>query len=182
MYVPYRQKPAPNMNMNMVALARVPPASLTAAVRHEIQTMDSDLVIGSGLGSLEGPAPLSASLAFQRYWSRGVNAGLYLTFAMIALLLAATGLYAVIAHSVARTTQEIGVRIAIGATSRDIRFLVSSLGFNRLLGSQIFSVSPTDPSTYVMTSTVLISAALLACLIPANRAIRVDPAVALRHE
>jgi putative ABC transport system permease protein len=198
-YVPYRQKPAANMSTSIVALTRVPPATLTAAVRHEIQAIDSDLVIGSGWGSMEGPAPLSESLARQRYWSRAVSAGLYLTFAAIAVLLAATGLYAVIAHSVARTTQEIGVRIAIGATSRDIRFLVlrqgmlpvviglglglvSSLGLNRLLGSQIFSVSPTDPSTYVLTSMVLIAVALLACLIPANRAIRVDPAVALRHE
>jgi putative ABC transport system permease protein len=196
-YVPWRQKPTPSMTV--MALTRVSPANLTAAVRHEIQSMDPDLIIGSGWGSMGGPAPLSDTLAFSRYWSRAVNAGLYLTFAMIALLLAATGLYAVIAHSVARKTQEIGVRIAIGATSRDIRVLVlrqamppvaigltaglaASLGLNRVLESQLFSVSSADPATYAVAVPVLIAAALLGCLIPAQRAIRVDPAVALRYE
>jgi putative ABC transport system permease protein len=142
---------------------------------------------------------LSELLRWDRYWSRAVNAGLFLTFAVIALLLAAIGLYAVIANSVSRTTQEIGIRMALGGTSRDIRRLVlrqgmlpavtgllaglaASIGFNRLLQSQLFSVSFTDPSTYAVTSTVLIVVALLACLIPARRAMRVDPAVTLRHE
>jgi putative ABC transport system permease protein len=118
---------------------------------------------------------------------------------VIALLLAAIGLYAVIAHSVSRATQEIGIRIAMGATSRDIRRmvlrqgmlpvviglglgLVGSLAFNRLLQSQLFSVSSTDPVTYAATSIFLITVALFACLIPARRAMRVDPVEALRHE
>ena len=163
--------------------------------------MDSDLDIGAGTGggAIEGPLPLSELFRTARYWSRAVNAGLFLTFAVIALLLAAIGLYAVIAHSVSRATQEIGIRIAIGATARDIRLLVlrrgmlpvatglvtglaASLVFNRLLRSQLFSVSPTDPATYALTSIVLIAVALFACLIPARRAMRVDPAVALRNE
>jgi putative ABC transport system permease protein len=199
-YVPYRQRP-PAAFMNILALTRVPPGNLAVPVRREIQAIDSGLDIGAGAGagSIEGPVPLSERFRTVRYWSRAVNAGLLLTFAVIALLLAAIGLYAVIAHSVSRATQEIGIRIAIGATSRDIRLLVlrqgmlpvvtglviglaASVGFNRLLQSQLFSVSSTDPTTYALTSVVLIAVALFACLIPAQRAMRVDPAVALRHE
>ena len=199
MYVPYRQSLLPYTNI--LALTRVPPGSLAVSVRREIQAIDSGLDIGAGTptGAIEGPVALSERFKTDRYWSRAVNAGLFLTFAVIALLLAAIGLYAVIAHSVSRATQEIGIRIAMGATSRDIRLLVlrqgmlpvvtglvtglaASVGFNRLLQSQLFSVSSTDPATYAMTSIVLITVALVACLIPARRAMRVDPAVALRHE
>jgi putative ABC transport system permease protein len=128
-YIPYRQRPSP-AGMNILALTRVPPGSLAAVVRREIQSIDSGLDIGGGIptGAIEGPVPLSERFRWDRYWSRAVNAGLFLTFAAIALLLAAIGLYAVIAHSVSRGTQEIGVRIALGATSRDIRFLVLRQG------------------------------------------------------
>lgn len=199
MYVPYRQRPP--AGMNILALTRVPPGSLATAVRREIQAIDSGLDIGGGIptGAIEGPLPLSERFKWDRYWSRAVNAGLFLTFAVIALLLAAIGLYAVIAHSVSRATQEIGIRMALGGTPRDIRLLVlrqgmepvamglglglvASLAFNRLLQSELFSVSSTDPTTYAVTSIALIAVALLACLIPAGRAMRVDPAVALRHE
>jgi putative ABC transport system permease protein len=161
--------------------------------------MDSGLDIGAGGDATEGPVPLTELLKTDRYWSRAVNAALLLTFALIALLLAAIGLYAVIANSVSRATQEIGIRIALGATSRDISRLVlrqgmlpvviglglgqaASLAFNRLLESQLFAVSSTDPATCVLTSIVLITVALIACLIPSRRARRVDPAVALRHD
>jgi len=198
-YVPYRQRPP--AFMNILALTRIPPGNLVVSVRREIRAMDSGLDIGGGTptGAIEGPVPLSERFRTDRYWSRAVNAGLFLTFAVIALLLAATGLYAVIAHSVSRATQEIGIRMALGGTSRDISFLVlrqgmrpvvtglvtglvASAGFNRLLQSQLFSVSSTDPATYAVTSIVLIAVALFACLIPARRAMRVDSAVALRHE
>lgn len=199
-YVPYRQRPSA-ASMSILALTRVPPGNLAASVRREVQAIDSGLDIGAGpgAGALEGPLPLSERFRAARYWSRAVNAGLLFTFAVIALLLAAIGVYAVIAHSVSRATQEIGIRIAIGATPRDIRLLVlrqgmlpvvtgmvtglaASVGFNRLLQSQLFSISSTDPATYAVTSVVLIAVALFACLIPARRAMRVDPAVALRHE
>lgn len=138
------------------------------------------------------------SLAF-KFWSHGVNAALFFIFAAIALLLAAIGLYAVIAHSVSQRTQEIGVRIAIGATPHDIRQLVlrqgmlplgiglaiglaGSFAVNRLLQSQLVGTSPDDPITLAGASAVLLVAALLGCLIPARRAMRVDPVVALRHE
>jgi putative ABC transport system permease protein len=200
LYVPYRQIPPPYTSFaNVLALTRFPPGSLAVSVRREIQVMDSALDIGGGGGATEGPLPLTELFRAARYWSRAVNAGLSLTFAVIALLLTGIGLYAVIANSVSRASQEIGIRIAMGATPRDIRLLVlrqgmtpvvtglltglaASIGFNRLLQSQLFSLSSTDPATYVVTSMVLIAVALFACLIPARRAMLVDPAVALRQE
>jgi putative ABC transport system permease protein len=198
-YVPCRQRST--TCVNILALTLVPPASLAGTVHREIQAMDPALDIGGGTptGAIEGPLPLRERFTWDRYWSRAVNAGLFLTFAVIALVLATIGLYAVIAHSVSRATQEIGIRMAMGATPRDIRSLVlrqgmlpvvtglglgllASLAFNRLLQSQLYSVSSTDLATYAVTSIVLIAVAVSACLIPARRAMRVDPVVALRHE
>jgi ABC-type antimicrobial peptide transport system permease subunit len=130
--------------------------------------------------------------------ARNISA-LLMVFAGIALLLASVGLYAVIAHAVTLRTQEIGVRTAMGATASDIGKLVFRLGIlplgaglavglvassavNRLLESQLVGVSPADPITLVAASAVLLGAAALGCLIPARRAMRVDPVIALRHE
>jgi len=196
-YVPFRQRPT--AAMDVVARTRVPPESLRAAFRGEIMGLDSNLVIYSGLGSVEGPKPLTDSLAMNNYWSNGVNAALFLVFATLALLLAAVGLYAVIAHSVSRRTQEIGIRMAIGASAQDIRKLIfrqgmlplgiglaigllGSVAVNRILKSELVRVSPADPLTLIVASAVLILAAVLGCLIPARRAMRVDPVIALRHE
>ena len=196
-YVPYRQRP--RADMAMVAQTRVPPGTLVTAFRREIQAIDSELVIYSGLGSMEGPRPLTESLSANNYWSRGVNAALFGIFAAIALLLAAVGLYAVMAHSVGQRTQEIGIRMAVGATARNILNLVfrqgmfplgvgltlglaGSLAITRVLKSELVQVSPADPITLVVASIVLVLSAVLGCLIPAYRAMRVDPVVALRHE
>jgi putative ABC transport system permease protein len=115
------------------------------------------------------------------------------------LVLAAIGLYAVIAHSVGRRTREIGVRMAIGATVEDIRRMIfsegmlpaavgtilglaASLAVNRVLQSQLVGVSPYDPATIASAPAILALVALLACGIPARRAMNVDPAIALRHD
>jgi putative ABC transport system permease protein len=119
--------------------------------------------------------------------------------ASIALLLGAIGLFAVIEHSVSQRTKEIGVRMAIGANTQDIRRMVlhegmvpvaigiifgltASLAVNRILQSQLVGVSPYDPVTMVGAPIVLILVSLTACLVPARRAMNVDPTVALRHE
>jgi putative ABC transport system permease protein len=188
-YLPYRQRPEPAMEV--IARLHVPPGSLANALRREIHAVDSALPIF-------GPFTLEERLE-ANYWTAGLDGVLFLIFAAIALLLASIGLYAVIAHSVSQRTQEIGIRMAVGATARDILQLMylqgmlplgiglaiglaASLAVNRVLKSALVHVSPTDPITLVVASAALILAATLGCLIPARRAMRVDPLVALRHE
>ena len=188
-YLPYRQRPEPNMEV--IARTRVPPESLAAAFRHEIHTLDSDLPIF-------GPFSLQERLE-ANYWTSGLDGVLFLILAALALLLASIGLYAVIAHSVSQRTQEIGIRMAVGATARDILKLVfaqgmlplgiglaiglaASFAVTPILKSALVQVSPVDPATLTVSSLVLIVAAMLGCLIPARYAMRVDPVIALRHD
>lgn len=195
-YLPFEQQPSGAMAA--VARTSVPPDTLAAAFRREIQALDSGAVIGSGYGSIEGPKPLTETLAFN-YWSSGVNAGLFLVFAGVALLLAGVGLYAVVSHLVGQRIQEIGIRMAIGATAGDIGRLVlaqglfpmvlgliaglaGSFALTRVLRSELGSISSTDPATLAVAAAILILAAMLGCWIPARRAMRVDPVVALRHD
>jgi putative ABC transport system permease protein len=120
-------------------------------------------------------------------------------FAGAALALAAVGIYGLVAHSVTRRTQEIGIRMALGAQRGDVLRLVigegarlaaiglaigvaASLVAARLISSLLFDVKPTDPLTFIVVSLILTGVALLASYIPARRAMRVDPMVALRHE
>jgi putative ABC transport system permease protein len=187
-YLPYRQRPL--AVMWIFARTSVPPDHLATAFRREFQTLDRDL-------PLYGPIALEKRL--EVFSDRKFYGALFVIFAAIAVLLASIGLYTVIAHSVSQRTQEIGIRIAIGATARDIRKLVlwqgmlplavgltiglaASFAVNRLLKSQLVQVSPSDPVTLVVASGVLILAATLGCLLPVRRAMRVDPVIALRHE
>jgi hypothetical protein len=129
----------------------------------------------------------------------GKNAAVTPVLAAIALLLAAIGLYAVIAHSVSHRTKEIGVRMAIGAAASDVRRMVlregmspvtvglvigiaGGLATNRILQSQLVGVTPYDLLTMTVAPILLIFVAWCACLIPARRAVSIDPAVALRRE
>jgi ABC-type antimicrobial peptide transport system permease subunit len=156
-----------------------------------VQAIDSELPIF-------GPLTLDERLE-GNYWSSGLYGVLFLILAAIALLLASVGLYALIAHSVSRRTQEIGIRMAVGATARDIRELVlrqgtlplgiglaiglaASIAVNRVLKSQLVEVSPADPIALAAASATLVLSGMLGCLIPARRAMRVEPANAIRHE
>jgi ABC-type antimicrobial peptide transport system permease subunit len=187
-YLPYRQKPGGGMWVYL--RTGIPPGGLATAFRREVQALDPDLPV-------YGPFALAEHL--ESYWDSRFYGTLFLIFAAIALLLASIGLYTVVANSVSRRTQEIGVRMAVGATARDILQLVfrqgmlplgvglaiglaASLAVNRLLKAELVQVSPADPITLVVTSAVLILSAALGCLIPARRAMRVDPVVALRYE
>lgn len=191
-YRPYRQQP--ERAMWLLVRSRVANGSLATAFRREIRAIDADLPIWLG------PFTLDERLAgMGNYWSIRNDAALFVVFAAIALLLASIGLYAVVTHSVSQRTQEIGVRIAIGATARDILTLVVGQGMFPLaiglalgligsvaivpvLKSQLVRVSPADPISLAAACIVLVFSAGLGCVIPALRAMRVDPVVALRHD
>ena len=187
-YLPYRQKPGGGSWI--LVRTRVPSSSLANAFRREVHALDPNLPFYG---------PMAIADRMEGYWDSRFYGGMFLIFAAIALLLASIGLYTVIAHAVSQRTQEIGIRMAIGGTPRDILGLVfrqgmlplgiglaiglaASLAVNRVLKSMLVQVSPSDPITLVVASVVLILAATLGCLIPARRAMRVDPVVALRNE
>jgi predicted permease len=188
-YLSYRQKPP--AAIEVLARSGIPPESLGIAFRHEMLTVDPEL-----------PVMRSVTLDERmqvNYWSRGLYGAMLAILAAIGLLLASVGLYAVMAHSVTRRTHEIGIRMAIGATARDVRRLLftqgmvplgtglstglaASFAVNPVLRSFLVQVSPFDSVTLAVSSSVLILAAMLGCLIPARRAMRIDPVVALRHD
>ena len=188
-YIPYRQKPTPDMAI--LARTRVPPGSLGGAFRHEIQQIDPDLPVYN-LWTL-------AERLERNYWFTRVIGVLFLIFGLVALALASIGLYASMAYSVSQRTQEIGIRMAVGATEQKIHRLVfgyglrqlaiglviglaGALALTRILKSVLVQVSPADPATLVTATLVLSAAAAFGCLIPARRAMRVDPIVALYRE
>jgi predicted permease len=187
-YMPYGQTAGTGAWFMM--RTQVPPSTLLAALRKEVYEMDVTVMT-------HGPFLMNERL--ERFWDSRFYGILFSIFAGIALLLASIGLYSVIAHSVSQRTQEIGVRMAIGAKEQDILRLVfrqgmmplasglaiglaASFAVNRLLRSELVQVSPSDPVTLAVSAAVLIAAAMLGCWIPARRAMRVDPLVALRHE
>jgi ABC-type antimicrobial peptide transport system permease subunit len=139
-------------------------------------------------------ALVSSSLGQRRFYMMLLGA-----FAALALALAAIGLYGVISYSVAQRTQEIGIRVALGATRKQVLSMIMGQGLrfaamglavgqvlammlNRALKGLLVGVSTTDPATLVVTAVMLLIVAVLACYVPARRAARVDPMVALRFE
>ena len=191
-YRPFRQQPSPGMWV--FARTAVAPGSLAPALEREVLQADPDLPVWIG------PYPLTERLeGTGAYWNTRNEAALLFVFAATGLLLASIGLFASVAHWVSRRTREIGIRMAIGATSRDILGLVVGQGVRpvlaglgagigmsfvvtRLLASELVQVSPVNPLTYVVTGIVLLAFAMLGCIVPARRAMRVDPVVALRDE
>ena len=191
-YLPYGQTPRGG-DMWVLIRTSLPAGGVVTNLRREISALDSDIPIWLG------PYSLADQLAAAGLYGNIRNhTVLFLIFAAIALLLTSIGLYAVIAHSVTQRTQEIGVRMAVGATALDILKLVFKLGMlplaigliiglavsfavTRVLSSELVHVSPSDPITLGVASTVLVFSAMLGCWIPARQAMSVDPVVALRH-
>ena len=168
-----------------------PLASLTAVVQKEFLAVDAQLPIAQ-VRSMEDL--VSTSIARQNF-----NMLLLTIFGAIALLLAAVGVYGIMSYSVEQGTHDISVRLALGADRRDILSLVVGQGMklagtglvvgaagafaaSRLLGKMLYGVKPTDPQTYAIVIAVLGSIALLACYLPARRAMRVDPVSALKQD
>lgn len=192
-YVPYAQT-ARAADMWILVRSALPAGELTASFRHEINALDPGAVIWLG------PFNLAERLAaVGLYGDMRNNAVLLLSFACAALLIASFGLYAAMSHSVIRRTQEIGVRIAVGAAPHDIARLVFKialyplvvglviglagwLAVSRLLSSELVGVSRADPSSLVAAGSVLLASALVGCWIPLRRALRLDAAVALKGQ
>jgi hypothetical protein len=195
-YLPFAQSPWPDAWF--FARTHAPTNEVAAAVRAEVQSIDPDVV-------LEDFSTLEASFGFiedrmdLEHVNMGKLAAVTPIFAAIAMILAAVGLYAVLARSVGRRKREIGIRMAIGASRRSVWRLVlreemvsvafgltagslASLAVNRVLQSQLVGVSPYDPLTLIATPILLLLVAVLACQLPARQAMRVDPAVALRDD
>ncbi|MCA1578332.1 MAG: ABC transporter permease [Acidobacteria bacterium] len=190
MYVSHMQRP--ERRLNLVIRSEAEDAShLTQAVRAEIKAFDPNQIIWRARTLEE---LLSTSVAPRRF-----NMLLLGVFAGVALVLAAVGLYGVMSYSVSWRTHEIGIRMALGAERGDVLRLVVRQGMtmtviglalgligayllSRLIAGLLYGVSATDPLTFAGVSIVLLAVALLACLLPARRATRVNPIVALRTE
>jgi len=192
-YVPARQEWRGFFLGSMAFLARAPgdPAPLASALRAELRALDPELPV-QRIERLDDL--LSGSLAQPRF-----RTAVLLTFALLALVLALVGIYGVTAYEVTRRTPEIGIRRALGAqTSAVLRLVLGrslarvlaglaagvpgALVLTRLLRSFLFGVSPADLATFLAVTLAVTTAALLASIIPARRAARVDPAVALRYD
>jgi putative ABC transport system permease protein len=187
MYVPTREL----LFVNLVIRTQGDPLSLVGGVRKEVNALDPDQPIAAIRPMTEWVA---MSAAGARY--RTTLLGL---FALLAMILAATGIYGVMSYSVAQRTQEIGVRMALGARPFDVLKLVvrqgmmlaligvivglaGALALTRVMSSLLFGVTERDPITFVAVAALLIVVAFISCFVPAHRATRVDPLIALRCE
>lgn len=188
-YLPLAQSPL--RFASILVRTSLPPLDLAATVRQEVIALDPNLPLYQ--------VDVLRDYLLEQMWFYNVFGGLFMVFGFAALLLASIGLYGVMAFSVSRRTQELGVRMALGARARDVVAMVlgqgmGQLGLGVLLGlglalllSQglsviLFQVQPWDPGIFAAIAATLVLTGLLACYIPARRAARVDPVTALRGE
>jgi putative ABC transport system permease protein len=188
-YLPYLQAAKPYMTILTRTAGN--PLHWASAVRSQVSAVDQN----------QPPYDIATldELRARFIAPRRVNMLLLGSFALLGLVLAAVGIYGVVSYSVSRRTHEVGIRMALGAERRDVLKLVISQGIKlaliglgigiagalaltRFLSSLLYGVTPTDPITFIAVSLILIAVALVACYIPARRAAKVDPMVALRYE
>ncbi|MFZ1137822.1 MAG: ABC transporter permease [Candidatus Sulfotelmatobacter sp.] len=189
MYVPFAQ--APLYGGEVVVRSSSSASSVAAGIRQTVRSIDKDLPV-TDVESF--PEAVGASVAQERFRTLLMS-----SFSGIALILAAVGIFGVISYSVSQRTHEIGIRIALGAQQRNVLRLIlgqgtklallglgagaaAALPLTRLMAGLLYGVSATDPLTFGAVGIVLLGVAVTACYIPARRAMRVDPMVALRHE
>jgi predicted permease len=190
-FFPYCQAPARLNTMFFEVRAMGDPTQLVSEVREVVRRADPDLPLMNVKTQAE---QTGEALAQEKLFAR-----LSSFFGLVALLLASIGLYGTLSYAVTRKTREIGIRMALGAKPADVLGMVigqglrlaalgvalglgAGLGFTRWIASMIYGVSPRDPVTFALGSALLLLVASLACLIPARRAMRVDPLIALRYE
>ena len=186
-YLPYNSDNTPDV---LVVRTAADPLRLVPAIRSRIVAVDRNIALGRTY--------TLAELVVRAAWQDRFFTVLFGVFAAVALLLAAVGLYAVLSYTVSLKTQEIGIRMALGASGRSVHgmFLrqglalagaglgagmLAAAALTRLLRSQLYETSPLDPAAYLAAAAVLLAAAFLAAYLPAHRATRVPPAVALRQ-
>ena len=189
-YVPFPYAATPNTGVT-IRVAAGDPAAITAAVREEVRRIDSGIPLFN-LRSMTEVKRLGS-------WQFGMFGWLFSTFGAVALLLAATGVYGLLAYAVSQRTQEIGVRVALGAARGDVIRLVvgqglrlaavgivigvvAALGVTQIVASLLYNITPTDPVTFIGASLFLMAIAALASYVPTRRATAVDPLIALRSE
>ncbi|MEO5898042.1 MAG: FtsX-like permease family protein [Vicinamibacterales bacterium] len=188
-YVPYAHLPEPSVGL--VIHTATSPAAVIDEVRRIMRAVDPDLPV-IDLDTFENRFRIS-------HWPARIFGALFTLFGAVALLLAAIGLFGVTSHSVTQRTHEIGLRVALGATTANVLReifsgatrqvllgltfgLLAASGLTRLLASQLVDVSPHDPLTFAAVTGVLFLVGVAGCLVPARRALRVNPVTALRHE
>jgi predicted permease len=188
-YLPVGQNHEPGMTLYV--RASLPPASVIASLRREIQQLEPNLPVS-------GVETMTQTIGTSLYSAR-MGAWLLAGFGGLALLLAAVGIYGVLSFSIARRTREMGIRLALGAAPRDVFLsvirggmtlvgagavigLIGGFAAARLLERFLYGVPTSDPATFAGAATLLIAIALVACIVPARRAMRVNPITALRSD
>ena len=189
--IPLQSLPSSVRRINVLTRTEVEPLSLAPAVRAQVAALNKDQAVFN-VRTME--QIVAQSVARRRF-----SMLLLTVFAVVALGLASLGIYGLMSYTVAQRTREIGVRMALGARARDVLHLVlgqglrltligmvvglvGALALTRLMSSLLFGVSATDPVTFCAVAFLLAFVALLACWIPARRAMKVDPMIALRYE
>jgi predicted permease len=192
MYLPYPQgSQASKQSMSLVVRTSGEPTDLISSVRNELRNLDPNQPVFNVM-TMKKVIEESVS-------DRRLNMALLGIFAGLALILSSIGIYSVMSYTVTQGTREIGIRMALGARTGQVRKLVvgnglrlslvgvviglfGAFGLTRLMSALLFGVTPTDPLIFVGSSVSLVLVGVLACYIPARRATKIDPLVALRHE